>query len=478
MAPAAPRGRAPFVPTVRGGLGGSVVSPQAFDDVGLQAPRPVAYLVDRSLARVPGLTARDVALFEWCSTLAIHTDPTLSQLGVTQMASVRQAGIALSGGGKPSLPRDVAESLARVFGGERQKLMVDGLFEFSLQPWVRDILRPAGHYGYLDHAILARFGSKGGILLYRWLVGQIAAAQVRYKPGAAPIEFAADPRDLAFSLGMPGEFHSGLFRKSFLTPALAEIAEHVKTFEVVETREDKRLRPPSWEGNASRDKIVSVVLVVRLLPPKDTRVVAVRKRSKQQLEALTAYPDVPAYAVSTSTLMRLSSALPSNLHRGGLLGSEVHNIRQLWWSAIHEALSAEVLTAGFSTRAYRGYALLAAIERDGPDAAFWGFAIEETDDPDLCPLLADKPRLAAQGNLARRVRHKAHRAEQTNAGRRALREARRDGTAPAPVARMRKTEAVVEQFDAPVVKAVEAPQASQRRDFRSPLLHPKKSLAC
>ncbi|MCK2055290.1 hypothetical protein [Methylobacterium sp. 37f] len=452
-----PRGRTPFVPTVRGDLQGAAVSPQAFDEVALQAPRPVAFLVDRSLARVPGVTARDVALFEWCCTLAVHADPTLSELELTGNASVRQAGIALSGGGKPALPRDVAESLGRLFGGERQRLTVDGLFAFSLQPWVGELLRPGGQYGYLDHAVLARFRTKGGILLYRWLVGQIAAEQIRYKPRAAPVEFAADPRDLAFSMGMPGEFHSGLFRTRFLTPALAEIAEHVKTFEVVETREDKRIRPPGWEGNASRNKIAAVVLVVRMLPPKDTRVIAVRKRSKEQLETLTAYPDIPAYAVSTSTLMRLSSALPSNLQRGGLLGSEVHGMRQLWWSALHEALSGEVLTGGYSTRAYRSGALLAAIERDGPDAAFWGFAMEETDGPDLRPFLADKPRVAAQGNLSRRIRHKRHRAGQTNAGRRALREARRDGTAPAPVSRNSTVGAAVEHVEEPVEAADPAP---------------------
>lgn len=430
------RSRQAFVPTVRGDLLAALSDPAAFDAAAISAPRPVAWLVDRTLSRVPRIGPRDVALLEYLATIAVHADPLLTHVTGLRTASVRQASVALSGGGKPALPRDIATSLVTLFGGEPQRLTLKGELQFALPEWVADLLRPGGHYAYLDHAVLARFKTKSGPLLYRYVLGQLGAEQIRFKPNSAPFEIVVDPRDLAEQIGMPAfsTFNPSLFRKAYLGPALADVAEQVREFEIVGTREEKRMRAPGWAGDTTRDRISAVVLSVRLKAPSDPRKMAVRKRSQQQLEAMSAHPDEPRFHVSTSTLLRMSSALPSEIHRrgGNLLGSEIHRLRHFWWAAIHEALTAEAMTPAYANRAYRGANLLAAVDRDGADVAFWRFALEEADAPDLRPFLADRPRLAAEADMARRIRHKEHRAALTNAGRRSLRQARKDGIVDAP----------------------------------------------
>jgi hypothetical protein len=474
------RGRQAFMPTVRGDLTAALSDPAAFDAAAISAPRPVAWLVDRTLSRVPRIGPRDVALLEYLATIAVHADPLLTHVTGLRTASVRQASVALSGGGKPALPRDIATSLVTLFGGEPQRLTLKGELRFELPEWVADLLRPGGHYAYLDHAVLARFKTKAGPLLYRYVVGQLGAEQVRFKPNAAPFEIVVDPRDLAEQIGMPAfaTFNPTLFRKAYLGPALADVAAHVPEFEIVGTREEKRLRAPGWSGDTTRDRIAAIVLSVRLRAPSDPRKFAVQKRSQRQLEAMSAHPDEPRFNVSTSTLLRLSSALPSEIHRrgGNLLGSEIHRLRHFWWAAIHEALTGEAMTPAYATRAYRGERLLAAIDRDGPDGSFWRFALEEADAPDLRPFLADKPRLAAEADMARRIRHKEHRAALTNAGRRSLRQARKEGLAEGPkTKRAPKVEvAMPEAIAAPELAHAQEPSAvDMNADLASLLRRPE-----
>ncbi|MFC7662241.1 hypothetical protein ACFQWF_04315 [Methylorubrum suomiense] len=102
-----------------------------------------------------------MALWEWVVSYAIAQHPDGLPAQVNEPAiPVRGALVAMSGHGRLVQPRELADSLVRLFGGERQELGIGDAFRASLPEWVPPLLRP-GLYGYLDLAVLARLKTKG-----------------------------------------------------------------------------------------------------------------------------------------------------------------------------------------------------------------------------------------------------------------------------------------------------------------------------
>ncbi|AWN36650.1 MULTISPECIES: hypothetical protein [Methylobacterium] len=448
-APSARSRRAPFVPSVRGDLEQASASPEAFATVAPSVPRPVAYLLDRRLCAVPRVGARDVALWEWLVTQAVAAHPDgLPADGVELTLPARPALVAMSGHGRPVQPRELADSLVRLLGGERQELRIGDAFRASLPAWVPPLLRQ-GLYGYLDLAVLARLKTKGGALLYRHLVGRLAADRVRYLPEAPPHVITVPVSELGEVLGMPAPIRMGPLRIRYLKPALEDLADHTSAFTVT-----------AEEAKDELGRNISVAFSVRLRPP-EMRTAAARLLDKESLSFLQAHPDAPAFQLRASTLVKLGSALPSRRvtqPKAGsrrrpvaALASELHAWRRLWLAALDEAITGTALTTGFETGAYRGRKLLDAIERDGADTTFWAFVMAEVDSPDLQVRLDtgasnEAIRTLAKAEAARVLRFRDARAER----RRALRHARAEGTIPPATPKSKITDSLTMPAPAPV----------------------------
>ncbi|SFE20336.1 hypothetical protein [Methylobacterium sp. yr596] len=448
-APSARSRRAPFVPSVRGDLEQASASPEAFATVAPSVPRPVAYLLDRRLCAVPRVGARDVALWEWLVTQAVAAHPDgLPADGVELALPARPALVAMSGHGRPVQPRELADSLVRLLGGERQELRIGGAFRASIPAWVPPLLRQ-GLYGYLDLAVLARLKTKGGSLLYRHLVGRLAADRVRYLPDAPPHLVEIPVAELAEIVGMPAPHRMGPLRARYLKPALADLDVNVPAFTVT-----------AEEAKDARGRNLSVTFAVRLRPP-EMRTAAARLLDKESLAFLQAHPDAPAYQLRASTLIKLGSAIPSRRvtqpkpgsrrRPEAALASELHAWRRLWLAALDEALTGIALTPGHGTAPYRGQRLLDAIARDGADKAFWAFVMAELDSPDLQARLDpgasnEAIRTLAKAEAARVRRFREGRAER----RRALRHARAEGTLPPAIPKSKITDSQPMPAPAPV----------------------------
>ncbi|BAU90637.1 MULTISPECIES: hypothetical protein [Methylobacteriaceae] len=452
-APSARARRAPFVPGVRGDLGQATASPQAFAAVAPSVPRPVAYLLDRRLCAIPRLGARDVALWEWIVSYAIAVHPDGLPAQVHEPAiPVRPALVAMSGRGRPVQPRELSDSLVRLFGGERQDLAIGDAFRCSLPEWVPPLLRQ-GLYGYLDLAVLAGLATKSGALLYRHLVGRLAAERVRFMPDARPHVVTIPVAELGEILGMPAPIRMGPLRIRYLKPALADLANHVTAFKV-----------EAEEAKDERGHNVAVAFSVRLRPP-EMRTAAARLLDRGDLSFLQAHPDEPSFQLKVATLVKLGSAIPSRRvtqpkagsrrRPEAALASEMHAWRRLWLAALDEALTGTALTPSYETGTYRGQRLLDAIARDGADRAFWAFVMAEVETPDLQVRLdasaSHEPiRILAAAERARILRFRAARAER----RRALRHARAEGTLPPATPKNTMTDSRPMTAPTPVVPPV------------------------
>ncbi|ACS39429.1 hypothetical protein [Methylorubrum extorquens] len=458
-APSARARRAPFVPGVRGDLEAAVASPEAFAAVAPSVPRPVSYLLDGRLRAIPRIGARDVALWEWVVSYAIASHPDGLPERVHEPAiPVRGALVAMSGRGRPVQPRELSDSLVRLFGGERQELGIGDAFRASLPEWVPPLLRP-GLYGYLDLAVLARLRTKGGALLYRHLVGRLASDRVRYLPDAPPHVVTIPVAELGEILGMPAPIRMGPLRIRYLKPALTDIANHVTAFTV-----------GAEEAKSERGHNVAVAFAVSLRPP-EMRTARARLLDKESMSFLQAHPDAPAYQLKASTLIKLGSAIPSRRvtqpkpgsrrRPEAALASELHAWRRLWLAALDEAFTGVALTPGYETATYRGQRLLDAIARDGADRAFWAFVMSEVDAPDLRVRLdtgagIEPIRILAAAERARILRFREGRAER----RRALRHARAQGTLPPATPKTKITVSQPMPAPAPVAPAPAPPPAS------------------
>ncbi|MCJ2057107.1 hypothetical protein MKL09_11130 [Methylobacterium sp. J-048] len=418
-----PPRRAAFIPQVRGDLTAALESTEAFLDVAPSVPRSVAWLRDRTLAHAPRLTVRDIALFETLVAMSVVGVETEDTIRAARMCSVRKALTVLSAGGHAAQPRELVSALERLFDRKPEPLKLGCSFAFHLPAWAVPVQQPGTRYAHVDLAVLARFRRRSSPLLYREILAHIAAERIRYEPGAPPFEMRMPPPLLGDILGMPAPVHVGQLRLRYLDPAVGEIREHVRSFEIVSVADVN-------QGRA----VTEIVLTIRLRPPERLDTVPTRLISEFDFESMSLRGDAPAYRVKPATMVRLGSSLPSKVmrrkKRGGahpLLGSEMLQRYDAWLIALHESLTGKALTPGYETGAYRGQRLLDAIERDGSDATFFAFSHAEVADPDLGPVIAEQHLLRWEAEAARKARAKAARVAAARDRRVAVRNARADG---------------------------------------------------
>ncbi|TXM72186.1 hypothetical protein FV226_13230 [Methylobacterium sp. WL12] len=445
-----PTRRSAFVPQIRGDLAQALVSPEAFLDVAPSVPRSVAWLRDRTLAHNPKATVRDIALFEMLVALSVVGVETEDTIRAARMCSVRQASTVLSVGGHSAQPRELVAALERLFDRKPEPLKLGAMFYFHLPGWVVPVQQPGTRYAHIDLAVLARFRRRSSPFLYREILAHIAAERIRYEPGAPPFEMRMPPSLLGDILGMLAPVHVGQLRLRYLDPAVAEIREHVRLFEIVSVAD-------VHQGRA----VTEIVLTIRMRPPERLDAVPTRLISETDFSFMSERGDAPAYRVKPATLVRLGSSLPSTVMRrkknGGanpLLGSEMLQRYDTWLIALNEALTRRALTPGYETGAYRGQRLLDTIERDGADAVFFAFSHAEAAAPDLGPVIAERHSLRWEADAARKARAKASRAAAARERRVEVRNARADGMMAPPQKRRPNREEPMPT--APVQSATEA----------------------
>ncbi|MEE8629702.1 MAG: hypothetical protein V3T34_18285 [Methylobacterium ajmalii] len=388
---------------------------------------------------------------------------------------MKHALTVLSAGGSPAQPRELVASLARLFGRAPDTLKRDTNFDFHVPAWIVPLQQPGTRYAHVDLAVLARFRRRSSPLLYKDVLAHIAAEKVRYEPGAPPFTLAYAPKQLADVLGVSGPLHVGQLRLRHLDPAVEEIREHVRAFEIssvtlhheARRRAGALVRGEDGKGLDGR-AVAAIELTVRLLPPERLETAPARLLAEGDFEFLQERGDAPAYAIRPATLVRLGSALPSTSlprkKRGGahpLLSSEMQSRYLYWLAGIHEALTGEAITPSFETAPLRGQRLLDAIAQDGADKAFWAFSMAEAEAPDLALVLVDKPRLRVVIEAARKERADAARKDAAKSRRKALREARADGTMPAPVPKRDKTDSHEKTVVPPAAPAPVAPSGTE-----------------
>lgn len=452
------RRRAPFVPKARGALSEALTSVEDFLTVAPSVPRSVAWLRDRTLAKTDGVTARDISLFEALVALTATGQETETSIRAARICSVASALTVLSAGGHDAQPRELVVALKRLFGRKPEPLKRGGRFYFHIPLWAVPLQQPGSRYAHVDLSVLARFRRRSSSLLYRQVLAHVAAERIRYEPGMQPFVMEYSPDDLAAALGMPepapgASLHVGQLRIRYLTPAVEEIAEHVRAFEIlsVGTAHETRRRAGEIvtgdDGAALQARAVaSIALTIRLCPPERLDAAPTRALEEEAFASIRERRDAPPYALRPETIVRLGSSLPSARLRdrktgraAPLLQSEMRVRHDLWLAAIHEAITGEPISPGFETGAYRGQRLLDAIARDGADRAFWAFSHAEAAAPDIRPAIAERYRFKQEIEKARKLRLKAFTAVAAQERRRTLREARADGMVPPKPAKMRVT---------------------------------------
>lgn len=447
--PAHSRRRASFVPKARGALSEALTSVEDFLTVAPSVPRSVAWLRDRTLAKTDGVTARDISLFEALIALTATSEETEASIRAARLCFVASALTVLSAGGHDAQPRELVAALGRLFGRKPKPLKRGAMFDFHIPPWAVPLRQPGSRYAHVDLSVLARFRRRSSSLLYREVLAHVAAERIRYEPGMVPFVMEYSPEDLAAALGMPepapgASLHVGQLRIRYLAPALEEIAEHVRAFEIVSVSTEHKTRRRAGavvtgdDGYALQARAVaSIALTIRLCPPERLDAVPTRLLSEETFASIRERRDAPSYAVKPETIVRLGSSLPSARLRNRktgraapLLQSEMRGCHDLWLTAIHEALTGEAITPAFETGAYRGQRLLDAIARDGADRAFWVFSHAEAAAPDIGPAVAERYQYKQEVEKAR----KARLAEATTAAaqerRRTVRIDRADGMMP------------------------------------------------
>lgn len=429
--PSPPRRRAPFKPKVRGDLSEALGSVDAFLSVAPAVPRSVAWLRDRTLAASSGITARDVSLFETLVAMTASGEETEASVRAARPASVNAALTVLSAGGHDAQPRELVAALGRLFSSKPEPLKRGSMFHFHIPAWAVPLQQPGARYAHLDLAVLSRFRRRSSPFLYRDILGHIAAERIRYDPVAPPFVMTYATADLAATLGMPepapgATLHSGQLRLRYLDPAVEEIREHVRSFEIVDVSTELQARA-----------VASIALTVRLRPPERLDAVPTRLLDPETFSTIVKRRDAAPYAVKASTIVRLGSSLPSarmcrkkdgSAHP--LLQSEMRVRHDLWLAALHEALTGEAITPAFETGAYRGQRLLDAIARDGADRAFWAFSHAEAAAPDIGPAIAERYRFKQEIEKARKARLADATITAAQERRRAVRNARADGMLP------------------------------------------------
>lgn len=433
-----PRRRAPFTPRVRGDLPGALQGAEAFVTVAPAVPRPASYLLSSELlAWAPEATARDLALWETLLTLAQAPDGSVQDLHVCRTAGVRQALAVLSAAGRQAQPRELVDSLHRLFDRPRTPLKLKDKFDYRLPTFLGDVLVP-GRYAHLDLVALARFRHRGSALLYRRIAGELAAAKVRFVAGGAPHRIEFTPAKLVNAMGLPEGIKAGQLKAAYLVPALAELSEHVRAFCVVAEEAHGEKRPGQLHAPLER-----ITFTIELLPPERLDAVPVRRLPREDFTFLLQQGDAARYRVSGKALARVSAlfagrSLPGvKAGPGPAVASDVQTRLDLWLAALNEALTGSPVTPAAETRAYRGARLLAAIEAEGADAAFIAFHREEAGAPDVIPALDCDAgvRIRVAARKARLDRRKAEDRAHANDARRKVRAKRATGEAAAPVPR-------------------------------------------
>ncbi|SER59461.1 Initiator Replication protein [Faunimonas pinastri] len=408
------RRRRDFRPSTRGDISAALSVPGGLERIAPQSPRPVEMLETVHVHGDDKLTAGDLALHELLVATAYAENPEMDQerhvipvrdalAFIGENARLQHLQQSLKRLTKTFVSFDLQGSKGRAWG--EVPLLVawltapDGeqegreLLHYNLPIPVRRMMARPERFAYLELAPLAAMQSKYGIRLYRLLTALTFGMKWKKTYGDDNLlVFEFTPEELAERLGYPvgpEGLHTRKFRERAVAPAIQDLLG-VRRFRA------RELDPIRGTGRGS--PVEKIRIEVELCTP-DPRIVQnqIMKRLSNRLVKQTlanevfirtvVRPDEPRYCVASSTWVRLrQQILPADttlelVRTNELLGKLVNAFQV----ALHEALTGTCLTdpEECKSRGFRGAALLAEIDRTGPDVAALEFSKEELSRPSL-----------------------------------------------------------------------------------------------
>ncbi|TAW65406.1 hypothetical protein ELI15_14020 [Rhizobium ruizarguesonis] len=403
----------PWTPASRGSLTDLVKKPSEFAVIAPESPRPTEMLSRVTVCEgVPDLTPLDQATHELLLSMAFETDPSMQQevYSINLKALVRYLG-------RDIRKEDVARSIKKLrqitvnFDSEDQLRRYEDVrlidmwrsiegddlsIEYSFPFPIRQLMRRMPRYAHLELAVLADglMSTRWGPALYKHLL--LASKAKEWQPGGEnEIIVQMTPEEVADAVDFPRV--GGKLNVSKLTDFIAKTVTDLKKVRRFQTIFDPKSKDDVIHETGRGRRVRYYKFRVRLNPPRPQ---FLRGGMISEVPGIGA-KDAPEYQVSSGVWEKANFLYD---RRSAFWGWGPNHFRDLWLMALAEALDGQPMTEGYSTRMYRGPALLAAIQEKGADFAAWLLLGEEDRDPNLRELVT-RPR-QREANVARANRLK------------------------------------------------------------------------
>ncbi|WP_182565488.1 hypothetical protein [Rhizobium leguminosarum] len=406
----------PFTPSTRGSLTDLAKKPSAFADIAPESPRPPEMLSRVTVCEgVPDMTSLDQATHEIMLSQAFETDPSMMQevYSISLKALVRYLG-------RDVRKEDVSRSIKKLrqitvnFSSEDERRRYEDVrlidmwrviedddltIDYSFPLPIRQLMRRMPRYAHLELAVLGDglMSTKWGPALYKHLL--LASKAKEWQPGwDNDILVQMTANEIVDAVGYPridGKFNSTKLVE-FVTRTIADLSK-VWRFQTIFDADQDIIRET---GRGRRIRYFNFRL--RLNPPRPQWTRGGMISEKPGIGA----KDAPEFQVASGVWEKAYQLYDK---RSSFFGWHANAFRDLWLAALHEALSGEQLTEGYTTRHYRGTGLLDAIHQKGASTTAWLFLGEEDRAPDLITIKSRELRLSANAARADRIGSKAKR---------------------------------------------------------------------
>ncbi|MBA9034322.1 hypothetical protein HNR29_004885 [Rhizobium leguminosarum] len=275
----------------------------------------------------------------------------------------------------------------------------DLTIDYSFPLPIRQLMRRMPRYAHLELAVLGDglMSTKWGPALYKHLL--LASKAKEWQPGwDNDILVQMTANEIVDAVGYPridGKFNSTKLVE-FVTRTIADLSK-VWRFQTIFDADQDIIRET---GRGRRIRYFNFRL--RLNPPRPQWTRGGMISEKPGIGA----KDAPEFQVASGVWEKAYQLYDK---RSSFFGWHANAFRDLWLAALHEALSGEQLTEGYTTRHYRGTGLLDAIHQKGASTTAWLFLGEEDRAPDLITIKSRELRLSANAARADRIGSKAKR---------------------------------------------------------------------
>ncbi|WP_009995090.1 hypothetical protein [Rhizobium sp. Kim5] len=367
-------------------------------------------------------TALDQAVHEIMLAMAFETDPAMQEevYHISLKALIRYLG-------RDIRRDDISRSIKKLkkitvdFASEDERRRYEEVnlitawrviedddltIEYSFPYPIRMLMRRMPRYAHVELAVLGDglMSTKWGPALYKHLL--LASKVKEWQPGwDNDMLVQMTPDEIADIVGFPridGKIPATKLL-DFVVKTVSDLSKVWRFQTIFDPENPDDLVRESGRGR----RIRYYNFRLRLNPPRPeyTRGGMISERPGIGAK------DAPEYQVASGVWQKAYEMYDK---RSSFFGWHPNAFRDLWLAALHEALSGEQLTDGYTTRHYRGTGLLHAIQRKGASDAAWLFLGEEDRAPDLITIMSRELRLSANVARADRIKSKSKRLRKFN----------------------------------------------------------------